>query len=40
MDVIGTDSLFSEIELVQLYDEVFSNLKYQILQYILTIEKY
>ena len=26
-DVIGTDSLLSEIELVQLYDEVFSNLK-------------
>lgn len=25
-DVIGTDSLLSEIELVQLYDEVFSNL--------------
>ena len=26
-DVIGTNSLLSEIELVQLYDEVFSNLK-------------
>ena len=25
-DVIGTDSLLSEIELIQLYDEVFSNL--------------
>ena len=26
-DIIGTDSLFSEIELIQLYDDVFSELK-------------
>ena len=39
-DIVGTKSLLCEIELIQLYDDVFTKLNISELKFVSIIEKY